>query len=318
MSPTRKNRAGTSTVAMLVLGCALLQGCTFGSPSETVSAKNNIEAAPDRGYPPAAGVGEVLLYRRSSNHLVAYSIDRKAVVFETKNPQTFQYAFRTPSPLYISGDSASYGFRILRTEGTQVHSDLEIGQRQGVFPLAVVGDDAFVSVVDYDEAGQIARGTLALYGKGGLTPVVDLTVPAVGGAVLGDTFYYTVPAMDASATFDLYSLTPGSSSPKLVRQKLASGKILAAADRLLLDDALEGTGITIPCDYECTVDGSGRFVFSLRPGKDQDLTLSVFDATTGDAVWTVTGDVIDYRHEGEKLTVYLTGRIVSETIGGLR
>lgn len=351
------SRASVLKMAPALLSVSLvtialtLGACASGSSRHTNAAEHSGPAGTDPGYPLAGADDEIVLYRWSTRHLVRYSTRKKAVTFETRSPQTFQYAFSARSGLYTSGDSIAYGFRLLEIDGGQARTVLRADGPKGLFPVARTTTDTVVSVVDYDALGHIRGSRLARVRGGRLDTITELTASPLGGAILGDRLYFTTAAADGRQTYDLLVTDLNMPRPTRVRTGLRSPQIYAGNGRLIVDGRSESIGSTgatgstgggagasdadggggtggagggggagregesFPCQYDCSTEDSGRWLFSLRPDRYRDLVFEVFSLSSGRSVWSTVGDVVDYRMDNGKLTVYLNGEIRTHNLG---
>lgn len=316
----RRLNSVTALFSVSLLGAALALGaCESGSSRHDSHDAGGGRAAsgPEAAYPRGADGDEIVLYKWSSKHLVRYSMSKHLVTFETRQPQTFQYGFSARSGLYASGDSLAYGFRLLDASGREVHTIFQFDGARGLFPVARSATETIVSVIDYDDAGKIRGSRLARVDGGKLEIITELPASPLGGAILGDQLYFTVAAEGGQKTYDLMTLDRVSGEMVLVRSGLRQAQIYAASGKLLVDGKADDSGLSFPCEYDCATEDTGRWLFSLRPNQDRDLMLEVFSVASGRSVWSTVGDIVDYRLDGEDLTVYLNGEIVSQRLGDL-
>jgi hypothetical protein len=239
------------------------------------------------------------------------------VTFETEHPQTFQYGFSARSGLYTSGDSLTYGFRLLDASGQEVRTIFEAKGARGLFPVARTATQIIVSEIDYDDAGRIRGSRLARVNDGELEVIAELPASPLGGAILGDRVYFTVAAEGGQKSYDLLVVDLTSRAMTRVRSGLNQPQVYSASGKLMVDGRLDEAGLSFPCDYECATEDTGKWLFSLHPDQNRDLVLEVFAVASGRSVWSTAGDIVDYRLDGGELTVYLNGRIVSQRLGDL-
>lgn len=312
----RSLKSVTALLSISSLSVALvLSGCASGSSRHAGAGGKTSGATTDAGYPGGGDGDEVVLYRWSTRHLVRYSTRKRAITFETRYRQMFQYGFSTRSDLYTSGDSLKYGFRLLDTGGDRTRTILDTPGAKGLFPVARRANQTIVSLVDYDGSGRIRRSRLARVAGGALEILAEVPASPLGGAILGDRVYFTAASSDGQKTYDLLAIDSDSKKPSHVRSGLKSPRIYAGNGELIVDGRVDGSNTSFPCDDECAVEDTGRWLFSLHPNQSNDLTLEVFSLESGRSVWSTTGDIVDFRLRAEDLTVYRNGDIIEHRLG---
>jgi hypothetical protein len=300
-------------LAAVVVACA---GCGSDSPAQS-------PASP--GYPQRVGTGQVLLFRHATDHLVLYDLQERRVVAEaeaTQEAQQIQYEFPNREPLYTSGDSKKNGFSVIAYEQGQVRTVLRAAADQGIFPIASDGKIRVVSLVRYDKSGlPVSRQLARLDGKE-LIPFRHVDGAVESGAIVGRELYYTVLVHPKDASYGLYSLdvTNVEARPKLVDAApkgfiAEKGFVFGYRGQLISSD-LVGPGKPVrSCGYYCYLDDHSGLMFALYPNNKQDLALDVVDLASKKLRAQTSGDIVDFQVLGEKVAVYMTGRIVTLDLG---
>lgn len=303
-------------LARLALVPALLlvmANCTADLDDESAAESHASQSAivgGDVRLPATSGENATILYNRFTQRLVAYDTSENEIQQESDEANYFQYEFPTPSEYFTAGSSVSNGFSIIRVHGSSIDEILRVRSDEGVFPLATDGSRLFFTLSHYDDNGLETSRALVKLDEGKLVPHAAINGLIDGGAILGKELFFTM-LDEESNTYRLFKVpVESASTPTLVREGLASGRLYAHAGEIYTADrtSIFNGEDRFECADLCYFYDREGLLLRLHVNDVGDISLDVVDAKTKRVVKSVSG-VIDFRVASDYVTVYRIGAV---------
>ncbi len=259
-----------------------------------------------------------MLYNRFTQRLFSYDLTRKQIESQSDEPNYFQYEFPTASPYMTAGSSATNDFEIIEIDGSEIRDVLTMEKDRGIFPLATNGEDIFFTESRYAADGAELSRTLVRLDAGSLVRYPEATGLITSGVLLDGTLYYTRARADGQR-FDLFSLPAADSdaTPDKVRSDLTNGALYEHDGRLVFSSprGIELGNGDLDCRDLCYFDDAHSKLLHLHVDSENALALDIIDLPSGEISASVTG-VLDFREDGDRLTVYRSGSIRTIDLAG--
>ncbi len=300
LKPTR----AIALASLLLLGaCAGAEGA--GEPAAAPPQSGDIR------LPGKSNSDSLVLFNRYRQRLLTFDPDAQAIDEMSNVLNYLQYEFPTGSDLYTAGHSITNGFSVVQVVDETIQTVLEVADDEGIFPLATDGDRSFFLLTRYVDGAEVDRRLVRLDEGAALVEYPNATGLIDGGALVGDTLYYTV-FREQTGDYALFQADAGdpAAQPVAVQQGMPSGRLYVHDGELYTSDQ---TSIFRGDDrFECAdlcyfYDDLGVLV-RIAVNADSDLALDVVDTDTKEVIGSVTG-VIDFRVGDGGVTVYTPGSI---------